>query len=277
MKYKILFITLILITVSFSFQVSASFCYQESANVSTSCSGLDTGNYGFNGSWTNPQNTVDGNWNNFGVASSGQIATLYINYTKPSDSLISSLWQIRFSDEALPLRENLSIPLSCWSQNPLQFIVVSDFVIGKTVWSCSNSSSSILLRNFTGGVGVYEEAMWWNFLNPCTDCQPAENINLTLDGSAIQNENAILLTLGEGVAANDTCTCPGLNQNWVVDMNDNCSLTVCELGTGTLSFINTTTIGTAYCNGNINTTDMGPAPDTFTFFINSTCNIGVRS
>ncbi len=74
----------------------------------------------------------------------------------------------------------------------------------------------------------------------------------------------------------NTCNCPGINQNWVVDMSDNCSLTVCELGTGTLNFTNTTNNGLAYCNGNINTTNLGVPPNTFILYINSTCNIQVR-
>ncbi len=111
--------------------------------------------------------------------------------------------------------------------------------------------------------------------NSCTNCDSQNNINLTLDGSAIQDASNILLTL-EGGAVADSCSCPGLNQDWVVDMSDNCSLTVCELGTGTLNFTNTTSVGKVDCNGNINTTNLGVPPNTFILYINSTCNIQVR-
>lgn len=101
--------------------------------------------------------------------------------------------------------------------------------------------------------------------------QDFNNITFTLDGSAIQPFTSINLTLGD-VAA-DTCSCPGLNQNWQIDMSDNCSLSGCELGTGILNFTNTTNEGTAYCTGSVNASSMTGPPFTFTLLINSTCRI----
>ncbi len=281
-----------MITISISFQVSAGLCYQESANTSNqtgidgSCSLSYTGFYVNSTGWNQNvgftvDNLIDGSFSTKTTQVSG-IAFVKMNYTKPEGALSSSLWLIK--DRGLStITQNISILQSCWSQSILQLAVFAyrEGIQRRQNWSCYNGTDWVNTTATHDGSTfgeIFEEAMWWNIpSNPCTACQDEDSITLTLDGSAIQNENAILLTLGEGVAANDTCTCPGLNQNWVVDMNDNCSLTVCELGTGTLSFTNTTAIGTAYCNGNINTTNMGPPPDKFTFFINSTCNIGVRS
>jgi len=41
-------------------------------------------------------------------------------------------------------------------------------------------------------------------------------------------------------SGSDSCTCPGLNQDWEIDMKDGCEITSnCDLGIGSLSFANT--------------------------------------
>ena len=73
----------------------------------------------------------------------------------------------------------------------------------------------------------------------------------------------------------DTCTCPGLNQNWEVDHSDACNLGNCELGTGILNF---TGSGETSCTGEINTTNLGDPKAGNTLWINnSNCKINVRS
>lgn len=63
----------------------------------------------------------------------------------------------------------------------------------------------------------------------------------------------------------DTCTCPGLNQNWEIDMSDNCNITTsCELGTGKLNFTGT---GNCYINATVNTTNMGIPPSGSTLWM----------
>jgi len=68
----------------------------------------------------------------------------------------------------------------------------------------------------------------------------------------------------------DTCTCPGINQNHIVNLTHYCNLTSCNLGTGKLSFID---IGFANCNGTINTTDLGDPGNGGTLYIQSDCEI----
>ena len=75
-------------------------------------------------------------------------------------------------------------------------------------------------------------------------------------------------------AGGDTCSCPGLNNNWEIDLSDNCNITSdCNLGTGKLNF---TGSGNCYCNATINTTNMSPPPDSSgTLWIQSNCIISI--
>jgi len=70
--------------------------------------------------------------------------------------------------------------------------------------------------------------------------------------------NDINFTLGESYdcfVANDTCSCPGIGNNWEVDLEDYCVITTnCNLGSGKLSFIN---IGNFTVDAIIDTSDMG--------------------
>ena len=78
-----LFILLIFIFISLNF-VSAYNCYQEFANVSTSCGGLNTGLYA-QANWAQSFQLYDGDWAG-GTTPSVGVGTLYINYTKPSNA-----------------------------------------------------------------------------------------------------------------------------------------------------------------------------------------------
>jgi len=55
---------------------------------------------------------------------------------------------------------------------------------------------------------------------------------------AVSDQGDIASTELRTVTINsDSCTCPGLNQDWEIDMTDSCDITSnCDLGTGTLSF-----------------------------------------
>jgi hypothetical protein len=68
---------------------ATNYCYQEFANVSTSCGGLSTGVYDIPDSYY-----------------------FYINYTKPENATYQSLWEFKHGKPALT--ENISIPPDCW-------------------------------------------------------------------------------------------------------------------------------------------------------------------
>lgn len=108
---------------------STVLCYQESANVSTGCGGLDTGDYSIKDFY------------------------IYINYTKPTGSLSSSFWQLKQGNETFT---NTTIPLSCWDndENVLQLRVFSSAGVNEnnaySYGQCYNST----WRNFTTIVDV---------------------------------------------------------------------------------------------------------------------------
>ena len=75
------------------------------------------------------------------------------------------------------------------------------------------------------------------------------------------------------VVAADTCTCPGLNQNWEINMSDNCQVdSACDLGTGTLSFV-----GTGYVNLNatIDSTNLGDPGSGGVVWVQDSCVLTV--
>jgi len=149
-----------------TYNVSVS-CYQETANVSTECGGLDDGGY---------QNLsdgdlyaggagylYDGDWDT-GYHSYNPSAPVCVDiiYKKPAGALSSSAWQV--SDDGGTV--NLTINSSCWSSNSTHIKLrgCSHTYGGYQFWQCHNSTSQITLRNSTGGFFHYvkEEAMWWN-------------------------------------------------------------------------------------------------------------------
>ena len=155
--------------------VSDSLCYQETANISTSCGGLNNGKYSSTSSWTNIQNTFDGDNKTYGNANIN--GHLYINYTKPSGSLNNSFWQVVDGRDDLFGWDihNLTIPSDCWNaySDKLSFDVYNHLngVSGKReiYWYCYNSSDWYLLRSVTIiSSMLYEESMWWNisYYNP---------------------------------------------------------------------------------------------------------------
>ncbi len=143
-------------------------CYQESANVSTSCGGLDNGSYYLTpgGFWTNGENVIDGDFNTYGIA--GVLGYALINYTRPNSALNESIWTFRVDDTYI----NVTINETCWKydNDKLLLAVVSQ---GSTAtrFRCYNESGDTYndnnfttLYTYSGGTGnVYEEAMWWMY------------------------------------------------------------------------------------------------------------------
>lgn len=166
-------------------------CYQETANISTACGGLSTGNYSFT-AYIQPNG-----------------AYAYVNYTKPATAQNSSVWQVRHGNLSV---SNLTIPASCWQQQPLQFLMQTHGFGQITSYSkayCFQGSGWTILSTSTincGSAGtvvpniaafydgswgtyytsmynaecgdhakLYEEAMWWNI--------SASTVNLKAKGA----------------------------------------------------------------------------------------------
>lgn len=144
--------------------LGTSYCYQETANESTACGGLDTGSYYIIGGWwaSGINNLYDENWATYNSIETGS-GNFSINYTKPTEALSSSLWQISYSNGVL---KNYTIDYNCWIQQPLQLLIISDFGYNAYLQTfCWNGTEwyDIHLPNTETSSEVYEEAMWWNF------------------------------------------------------------------------------------------------------------------
>ncbi len=153
------------INVSLDPEPQGTWCYQESANESTSCGGLETGSYECSGTWQDGQcsNVFDGDWSTSGISDgSGNEAVLYINYTKPFGATNNSNWTVKWA-EGLGAR-NYSIPSSCWDfdSNKLSFKVVSKQtgpISYSSQWFCLDGSWNLVEQDTSHN--VFEEAMWW--------------------------------------------------------------------------------------------------------------------
>jgi len=219
-----------------------NYCYQETANISTSCGGLNTGIYNASdwSEWINSENLYDGNWSTFSSpAHDNTPVTFYINYTKPNGATDLSLWQIKGGTIAT---NNQSIPSDCWAQSPLQFKANSSMVTTISSFHgfyCYNGTNWIELQMNNTGLNeypIYEEAMWW-----------------------------------EGIET-DTCTCSGSGNNWEVNMSHNCNLTTnCNLGSGNMTFIGTN--GYFNCSAQLNLTDRQAPPNNTIFYKSTGCEI----
>ncbi len=144
-----------------SSQTNITLCYQESANVSTSCGGKDTGTYFFDGLyWIDEYKIIDGNWNTYGRNSLGSGEWLYINYTKPINAIGNTSWEVKDSQG----QANLTIPDSCFDYDEgtleVRVKVSSGGAGSHTIWECFNSSW-ITLRDSNPSENCHEEGMWW--------------------------------------------------------------------------------------------------------------------
>lgn len=136
-------------------------CYQQHANVSTACGGLDTGRYVFSTSGTvsGLHNAIDGDFSTF--ASTGILGqiNITINYTKPAGSF-NATWEVKDNGG----QYNLTVPESCWDHDPvnLSFFVRSWDIPFDTWWYCLNDSGWQLLRYDSTKSDIYEEGVNWN-------------------------------------------------------------------------------------------------------------------
>jgi len=138
---------------------SYEWCYQESANVSTACGGLDTGSYNGN-DWQNPDLVIDGNW---GTHSNPKTfgKSYYFNYTIPF--AVEAIWKTQSSFASYDIK-NFTIPNACLTGDTL-ILKVTAISSSNSIWSCYNSSSAwFIVGSTTGGSSAHyitEEAMWW--------------------------------------------------------------------------------------------------------------------
>lgn len=141
-------------------------CYQEFANQTTECGGLDTGNYFTEGGWnTDASLTYDGSYSTSDFAT-GTDGYIYTNYSKPDGALNTSYWTVKVGT-GVGETSNISLTLTqdCFDQNPIALRVRSLLSISQSNQEyCWDGSTWESLRSATGSgqAIVYEEAMYWN-------------------------------------------------------------------------------------------------------------------
>ena len=146
-------------------------CYEETANESTACGGLDSGLYKCEGIWDPVKGcseTYDGVWGDGGSANKSCTATLYVNYTIPNYNY-NSIWKLKYSN----LTSNNTLPSGCLNDNVLQFKVHSSvqdtYSNSRSTWLCWNYDLRAWwpIIGWTGwedGKGIiFEEAVWWDY------------------------------------------------------------------------------------------------------------------
>ncbi len=161
---KTILIGMVLVILSIGMVEGFNLCYQEQTNESTvddgNCGLIYTGNYSIIGTWTNGNQVIDGDFDTTGSSLNGQI---YMNYTKPPNSLSSSLWRTKIA--ILPdLEQDLSLT-SCWNGFNDKLVLRINVSTGvKNDWDCNDGTNWINLRTDTTAraVSFHEEAMKWD-------------------------------------------------------------------------------------------------------------------
>jgi hypothetical protein len=172
-----------------SFVYSPPKCFQETANVSTTCGGLASGSY-YAGSgtyrgydeWCGIGFTCGehlhhlwdevygyatpiegGGGKTDGMMASGNVV-YYVNYSKPSAATNSSQWYVNYG--APDVYANYSIPSGCWSQTPLQLAYAASSGGTWGAKECFNGSGWQVINNVSGTAYILtEEAMWWDMVS----------------------------------------------------------------------------------------------------------------
>lgn len=226
--------------ISFDYIVDPiGWCYQDTANVSTECGGLDTGTYALVGTWTNGANTYDEDWATYGAGTSfTTLSYLYINYTKPAGANSSSYWVVRDGATGDPWYNDLTILSSCWNYNETKLILrVSSSTYKAPTgsnWTCYDGGWQQLRASATyPAFNIMEEAMYWditditaptvNITYPTNGMNFNSNVSIPLNYS-ITDESLISTcwwTIDNGVTNNSIVNTSELVTNGGFDTDSN--------------------------------------------------------
>ena len=276
------------------------YCYQEFANVSTSCGGLNTGKYSCEGDWLggNPcENIFDGDFITFGSSPTLDTGYFYVNYTKPVGAISSSLWRIK---EGGTLDSTVDLPISsnCWNHDANKLIFrVEHFNIGAHVkWYCKDGAATWELLDSLGQFSYpHEEAMRWNLSEFGVSGLNANNITLTSLSNGLHNvtiwANDSLGNMGQSdytyftitdilpsINATINNTFPKINEivNLSGNATDNVALSFCQAiinQTGAFEYFNFSLAGTrAECSQNFTISVIRGNVINFTMRVNDTAN-----
>jgi len=140
-----------------------TYCYQETANVSTDCGGLDTGAYNTTGWSANVANIYDGDWNTYDSLYSTTSSNLYSNYTIPS-GIVGG--KVRYKAGDMSSSDNFTIPDECLTGDTFALkILANTFHTDKCNFYCWNGTEYYYFNTpSTSNKGrLFEEAVWWDY------------------------------------------------------------------------------------------------------------------
>jgi hypothetical protein len=185
-------------------------CYQETATTAGGCGGLNTGTY-----WNDVSDTYynDGDWatRKDGYVSTSGVANYQVNYSRPVAFLYNGTkLQVKFMLNYGDTTTNVTLLPSCLANNPvrtrLNFSHTGTYgtfrvLCYDTAWQSLYSSTSVSNYN---GMGLYEEGIYWNFIN-----NSLTNISVDIgdiDGTPEYNYTGYFTTTGKSINFNNTLT-----------------------------------------------------------------------
>lgn len=220
-------------------------CFQEFANASTLCGGLNSGSYyafgdyaGFNG---NGRYSIDGDYITYTqVQNVIGDSILYINYTKPFNS-INATWHIKYS-HAPTIDEytlDLDINESCMNLNTINlrvnkiYDITAPYNSDLTLFQCYNNTDWVNMTKVNDS-GYYfffhEEGINWKFFSLYENYQTFNNltyetstenfiINLSYDTTLFQVSTASLNYNGTNYLGTLTSSGTNIIFNKTLDIN----------------------------------------------------------
>lgn len=155
------------LTCGYYFTLDQKECYQETANVSTACGGLNSGTYSFDALGFDDNFLLyDGNWNTKGVKL-GASASFSINYTPPVGATSNSKWMVKTENAFGIIIKNYTLGnYNCFNSDKIQVRVRYD---GTKYEECYNGTDWYILNSSSAvdwGYNVAEETMIYEIATP---------------------------------------------------------------------------------------------------------------
>ena len=245
-------------------------CHQETANISYSCGGLNTGNYVFTSEWQNPEELYDGIYYNLpagGALPYNKKGNFTINYTKPINAIKGNF---TFAFDSSSPAENVTIPISCWNafNNVISFRLEAEHYFMEAeyyyFWAyCKNNTAweNITIQHSYASATRYrveEESITWylnnSLSNSSIEVGSVDGITEWYYNGTLNQENNKTQDFSSSInsaLASGECNCSGCS---LIDNDMNCSIPFLfhsdSIGILGYSAINISYINRPYFNSN---------------------------
>ena len=154
-------------------QYSYDLCYQETANVSTSCGGLDSGNYNYEDINVDNKNGYDGDWSTYFQQPGSTTNYYYVNYTKPKGA-IGAIWEIKYGHSVYEYWINISLNNNSQCFTDFDNIALRQYLSEdggrggqQNAFFCLSIGGwqNLYTQPGINAIGLFEEAIYWNITN----------------------------------------------------------------------------------------------------------------